>query len=102
MAEDQYGNPTPSFEGDVTINGGGNSLAGTSTVAARAGVASFSGLTIDTAGTYALLVSSDGLSAAAAANIKVTPLAASRLSLISEPPDECHRRRRVWLRCRGS
>ena len=86
MAEDQYGNPTPSFSGDVTVSGGGNSLAGTSTVAARAGVASFSGVAIDTAGTYALVISADGLSDTAAANITVIPVAASRLSLMGEPP----------------
>jgi streptogramin lyase len=86
MAEDQLGNATPSFSGNVTINGGGDSLGGTLTVAAEEGLATFSGLTIDTAGTYTLAISSGGLSGAMSSSITVTPLTAIKLRLTSEPP----------------
>ena len=52
-AEDPFGNVTPSFSGVVTVspasNPGGATLSGTTAVVAVAGVATFAGLTLNTA-----------------------------------------------------
>src|SRR5207247_5069353 len=65
-AEDVQGNTDPSFTGNVTValgtNPGGGTLSGTTTVAAVNGVAAFSTLTINRAGTgYTLAASARGL-----------------------------------------
>jgi hypothetical protein len=85
-AEDQYGNPTPAFIGSVTVSSGSSPLGGTTTVTASEGIADFSGLTLDQAGTDTLDVSSNGLSPAVTAVITVTPAAAVQLIVTSEPP----------------
>src|SRR5262249_15502966 len=83
-------NPTPSFGGDVTVtvtgSSGSGTLGGTTTVAASGGVASFSGLVLDTAGTDTLQVSSTGFSPVATGRITGTPAAASPLVLTTPPP----------------
>src|SRR5207244_1006825 len=65
-ARDGQGNTATGFTGNVTVaigaNPSGGTLAGTATVAAVSGVATFSGLSIDKAGTgYTLVASSSGL-----------------------------------------
>jgi hypothetical protein len=89
-AADAYGNPTPSFGGDATITAsgasGGGTLGGTTTVSPNGGLAVFSGLLLDTVGTYTLQVSSVSLGAIAAGTIAVTPAQASQLILMSQPP----------------
>jgi adhesin/invasin len=79
---DDSGVPAPSFTGDVTVAIGTNpaagTLAGTTTVAAVAGVATFPDLSIDRAGSgYTLTASATGLAGAASAPFSVTPGPAS-------------------------
>src|SRR5207245_9196554 len=63
-ARDGQGNTATGFTGNVTVaigaNPSGGTLAGTATVAAVSGVATFSGLSIDKAGTGYTLVASSG------------------------------------------
>jgi streptogramin lyase len=64
---DQLGNIDTSFNGTVTVslgnNPGGAGLSGTTTVTANQGVATFSGLSLNNAGTgYSLVVSGTGVS----------------------------------------
>ena len=68
-AEDLYGNLTPSFTSGVTValksNPGSGTLNGTLTVDASAGVATFSGLTLDQAANgYTIQATTTGLSSA--------------------------------------
>ena len=90
-AEDSSGNIESSFNGTVTValenNPGGAMLGGTLSVTASDGVATFSGLTLTTAGSnYTLVVSSSGLSEAVTSSITVTPLAASEVGFTQQPP----------------
>ena len=90
-AEDSSGNLESSFDGTVTIAlasaPAGATLGGTLTVTASDGVATFSGLTLTTAGSnYTLVVSSSGLSEAVTSSITVTPLAASQVGITQQPP----------------
>jgi MBG domain/CARDB len=79
--QDASGNVVISYSGSVTLaigtNPGGGTLAGTSTVAVVNGKATFSGLSIDKAGTgYTLNATSGSLTGASAAfNITVGPAA---------------------------
>jgi hypothetical protein len=68
-AQDAFGNLVPAFAGSVTVavgaNPGAGTLAGTTTVALTSGVASFSTLSINKAGTgYTLTAGTSGLTAA--------------------------------------
>ena len=90
-AEDNSGNVVSSFNGTVTValanNPGGATLGGTLTVTAQSGVATFSGLTLDKAGTgYTLLVSASGLASATTSAFDVTPAAATQLVVTTQPP----------------
>src|SRR5207247_679020 len=87
-AQDASGNTASGFTGNITVAIGTNpssgTLSGTKTVAAVAGVASFSGLSIDKAGTgYTLTATGAGSTTSAAFNI--TPAAASALVFSVEP-----------------
>jgi hypothetical protein len=80
-ARDAIGNPATAFTGNITVaigtNPAGGSLSGTKTVAAVAGVATFSDLRIDRNGTgYTLTAASTGLSGATSNtfNINTAPL----------------------------
>ena len=89
-AENDQGNINPSYDGAVTLTlSGGTSqatLGGTLQVDATAGVATFSGLTIDLAGSgYTINVASGSLTGTAAGPITVTPAAASQLVVTQEP-----------------
>ncbi len=73
-AEDASGNTATGFTGDVTVaigaNAGGGTLSGTKTIAASGGVATFSTLSIDKAGTgYTLTATGAGSATSTAFNI---------------------------------
>jgi hypothetical protein len=84
-AQDANGNTATGFTGLVTIavgaNSGGGTLSGTMSVAAVAGVATFSNLTIDRAGTaYVLTATASGLTSAVSTPFDVTaPVTATTL-----------------------
>jgi hypothetical protein len=91
VAEDSSGNVDPSFNGSVTasvgINPGGTSLGGATTVTAVAGVATFTGLTLDIAAAgYTVNLSGGGLVAASTSPIAVGAGPATQLILSSQPP----------------
>ena len=99
-AEDAYGNVATGFTGSVTValgnNPGGSTLGGTLTAKVSAGVASFSGLTLNKVGTgYTLKASSGSLTAATTSGIAVTPAAATHLVVTTEPPSSVDGRQRV-------
>ncbi|HJR54260.1 MAG TPA: invasin domain 3-containing protein [Gemmatimonadota bacterium] len=79
---DNTGATITSFTGNVTLaigsNPGGGTLSGTTTVAAVAGVATFSNLRIEQAGAgYTLAASASGLTGATSAAFSITPGPAS-------------------------
>ncbi len=87
-AQDSQGNPTPAFTGTVTLSLGTNpanaALGGTLTAAAVAGVATFSSISISTAGTgYILAASATGLTAAVGTAFNIGGGVATTLSLSS-------------------
>ena len=87
-AQDLFGNLYPSFTGSVTVtlgaNPGGATLSGTTTATAVAGVATFSGLSLDKSGTgYTLVASTSGLTSATSAGFNITAGAATTLVLVS-------------------
>ncbi len=90
-AEDPFGNPTPSFNGSVTIalasGPVGATLGGTLTATAVDGVATFSGLTLNTAGTgYTIKATASALKTATTSDFTVAPAAAAQLVISSAPP----------------
>src|SRR5204863_346257 len=87
-AQDASGNTATGFTGNITVAIGTNpssgTLSGTKTVAAVAGVATFSGLSIDKAGTgYTLTATGAGSTTSTAFNI--TPATATALVFSVEP-----------------
>ena len=90
-AEDPYGNTDPSFSSNVTLAlanpSGGAALGGTATETADAGVATFTGLSLNKAGTaYSLQASSNGVSGVATDPIAVSAGAATQLVVANPPP----------------
>jgi hypothetical protein len=89
-AVDASGNVDTAFVGSVTLtisdNPGGGTLGGTITVGAVNGVANFSGLTLNKAGSDPLQATSSGLTSVITNAITVTPAAVSHLVVISQPP----------------
>jgi hypothetical protein len=88
--EDASGNVVTSSSATVSValgaNPGNGTLAGTTTQAASAGVATFSNLSIDRTGTgYTLLASSTGLTSAMSSSFSITPGAADHLAFLSAP-----------------
>jgi autotransporter-associated beta strand protein len=79
--EDQYGNIVTSDSSNVTLSiaSGPGSLSGTVTVAAGSGVATFTNVILDTAGTYTLTASDGGLAPATSNSFTVTPAAAAKV-----------------------
>jgi hypothetical protein len=78
--EDGLGNTLTSFNGKVSVN-----TVGTSTVSAVSGVATFSNMIIDQAGTFSLTVTSPGCTPATTGNeVTITPLAATHL-VVQDP-----------------
>ena len=92
--EDAFGNVVTSNTSTVKIavgSGPGSLTAGSTTsVAAVSGVATFSNLVLDTAGTYTLKATDGALTSVASGNITVSPAAASQLVI----PDDVHDRDR--------
>ncbi len=77
-AVDPFGNIDPSFNGTVNValaaNPDGETLGGTGSVKATAGVASFAGLTLDVAdASYSLIASTTGLPSVTTATTQVAP-----------------------------
>jgi dUTPase len=92
-AEDGQGALDTAFNGSVTINltnsPAGSNLGGTLIVRAVNGVATFSNLTISSAGTYTITAISTGLTQATSASIHVTPVGlATHLIVLNQPPSE--------------
>ena len=87
--EDPFGNvvttDTSTVAIAVTSGPGGVTAGSTTSLSVANGVATFSNLVLDTAGSYTLSVSDGGLTAAATGNITVSPAAASQLALIQSP-----------------
>src|SRR5262249_14553487 len=89
---DAQGNTVPGFTGNVTVaisNGTGTAgatLSGTKTIAAVGGIATFSGLSIDSAGTgYTLTASATGPSSAVSSAFNIAAGAASQLVFTTQP-----------------
>jgi len=89
-ARDRVGNPTTAFTETVTVaigaNPAGGTLSGTKGVAAVAGVATFSSLSIDKTGTgYTLTAAATGLTGATSTAFDITPGAATQLAFTVQP-----------------
>src|SRR5438093_2349989 len=89
-ARDAQGNLVSAFAGSVTValgtNPSGGTLAGTTTVTAAGGVATFGTLSVDKVGTgYTLTATAPGLSGATSAPFDITPGAATRLVFTTQP-----------------
>ena len=87
---DAFGNTATSFTGPVTIaigtNPAGGTLAGTTAVAAVSGVAVFSTLSIDKAGSgYTLQLTASGLPPTTSTAFDITPAAATQLAFTVQP-----------------
>jgi hypothetical protein len=82
--EDANGNLVTSANSDVTLTlaGGNGTLNGTLTVAADAGVATFSDLSVDTAGTYTLVASDGALAGATTSSFKIIPPSSLAVSIV--------------------
>src|SRR5262249_13240066 len=89
-AHDAFGNAVASFGGTVTMtiatNPSSGVLSGSSSVATSGGVATFTNLSIDKAGTgYALSASSGVLTGVMSAPFNIGPAAATSLSFTAQP-----------------
>lgn len=92
-AETSPGTVDTGFTGTVTValenNPTGATLGGTVTATATDGVATFSTLLLDTAGTgYTLMATANGLTSAETDSFDVTPSAATQLVVTSQPPTD--------------
>ena len=86
-AVDNFGNIDPTYNKTVTLTPSpAVTLHGSPTATAQSGVATFSGLSIDTAGTYTIQASSFSLTAGSTSSITVTAGNLSSLIFTSEPP----------------
>lgn len=91
-ARDAQGNTATGFTGMVSLaigsNPGNGTLSGALSVAAVAGVATFSTLAIDKAGTgYTLVANAGGLPQATSSSFSVTTGAATTLAFLTQPSD---------------
>lgn len=91
-AQDDAGNTITNFTGQVTIALGNNpgtaTLSGTLTAAAAAGIARFTDLKLDRAGTgFTLVATSAPLTSATSSAFNIVPGAASRLVFTQQPSD---------------
>src|SRR5439155_314239 len=91
-AQDAAGNTVPSFSGSVTLalggtNPAGGVLAGTTTVAAVNGAASFATLSVDKSGDYWLAARATGLSGGASSDFSATPWAPTHFVFTVQPPN---------------
>ena len=88
--EDAFGNVVTSDTSNVTVtigaNPGSGTLSGTATVAAVGGVAMFSNLSINKAGTgYTLSAADGGLTTGTSSTFNISPASASQVVFTSEP-----------------
>ena len=86
--EDQYGNVETSDNSTVitaTLESGTGPLQGTITATVSGGVATFTNLAENTAGTISLAFSGDGLTDATSSSIVISPAAPSQLVIETEP-----------------
>ncbi len=85
--EDPFGNIVGSDSSDVTlaIATGPGSLLGTVTVTAVNGIATFTGLSINTAGVYTLLATDGTLTGATSNSFTISPAAASKVAFVQQP-----------------
>ena len=84
--EDAYGNVVTSNSSTVTLKlSSGTFASGSSTATASKGVATFSGLKIDTAGSYTLAASDGSLTGAISNSLTISPAAASKLVFGQQP-----------------
>ena len=85
--EDQFDNVVTTDTSNVTIalTSGTGTLGGTTTVAAVAGVATFSNLNIVVADSYTLQATDGSLSNGTASRFTITPAAASKLVVTTQP-----------------
>src|SRR3990172_7654898 len=89
-ARDASGRLVSSFTGNVTVviktNAGGGTLSGTTTIAAATGVATFSNLSIEKAGSgYTLMATTNGLAEATSAPFDISPGPATQLAFTLQP-----------------
>src|SRR5205814_1231419 len=89
-ARDASGNTVTSYTGLITVaigaNPGGGTLAGTTSVNAVSGVATFSTLSINNAGTgYTLTASANGLTGTTSASFNITAPPATNLAFTTQP-----------------
>lgn len=88
-ALDAQGNPAGSFTGSVTVTLGtkppGGTLSGTTAVAAVAGVATFSTLSVDKSGADTLYAAATGLTGAKSATFTVTGASLASLAVTPNP-----------------
>ena len=90
QAQDAFANTVTSFAGSVSIaigtNAGGGTLSGTTPVNAIAGIATFSNLSIDKAGSgYTLVASAGGAPDATSVGFDVTAGLATKLAFTIQP-----------------
>jgi autotransporter-associated beta strand protein len=85
--EDPFGNIVGSDSSDVTlaVATGPGSLLGTVTVTAVNGVATFTGLSIDVAGSYTLSATDGTLAGATSSSFTISPAAASKVAFVQQP-----------------
>ncbi|MBI4499941.1 MAG: hypothetical protein HY700_02150, partial [Gemmatimonadetes bacterium] len=90
QAEDDFGNTVSIYTGNVSVaiasGPAGATLAGTTTVAASSGVATFDNLSLTKAGNYTLQATSGSLISATSAAFDITPSAAALLIFTTQPP----------------
>ncbi|HUQ06163.1 MAG TPA: Ig-like domain-containing protein [Kofleriaceae bacterium] len=89
---DQFGNVANGFTGDVSVaifaNPGNATLSGTTTVAAVAGIATFTSLALDKVGSgYTLITTGSSLQSAISTTFNITPAAAATLHFTVQPGD---------------
>ncbi|HKS05042.1 MAG TPA: hypothetical protein VJR92_01915 [Gemmatimonadaceae bacterium] len=88
-ARDAFGNVATTFNGNITLGlgtaPGGASIAGTPTVVAVAGVATFANVTLPIAGTYTLTAQSAGLTGATSNTFTIAAAAAAQLAFTVQP-----------------
>jgi len=89
-AADAQGHDVPGFTGSVTVglgaNPGGGTLAGTTTVGAVSGVATFDDLRLNRVGTgYTLTVAASGLTGATSESFTINPGSATQLAFTGQP-----------------
>jgi hypothetical protein len=84
--EDQFGNLVPTDDSNVTLAlGSGGTLAGTVTVAAVNGVATFTGLIPETSGAQVLKATDGAITAATSAAFIVTPGTPTQIGFVTQP-----------------